>query len=351
VDASADPRETLLGTLAHNHAVAETSPFYAALLGRMAADVRDGGPSWRLLEPYASEPATEYFPFRALAGVHLEVLEGKRPQLAARFPANGAGGDADAAWPLVREAFADQDPDLLAELRHPLQTNEPSRCGALIGGFCEVARRTGLPLRVLELGSSAGLNLNFDRFRYEAGELALGPPESGLRFADYWTEGVPDLGAPVEVAQRRGCDLAPLDATTDHGRLELEADIWPDEHGRIAELRAATAIAVEHPPQIDRSSADEWVARMLAEPAPGLATVVFHSVFWPYLPQAVAASIHAAIERAGATATPDAPVAWLRYEPGDEPAVVEVRLTAWPGGEERLLGFGGMHRQPVRWVG
>lgn len=348
---ASDQRESLLATLVHNTRVAGTSPFYAALIERMAADVRASGPTWVLLAPYAGEPATEYYPFRALAGVHLEVLEGKSPQLAALFPSEDAPGDPEAAWPLVREAFARFDSELLDELRHPLQTNEPSRCGALIGGFCAVARRTGLPLRVLELGSSAGLNQNFDRFHYEASGLALGPEDSELTFSDYWTGGVPDLGAPLEVAERHGCDLAPLDITRERDRLELEACIWPDEHGRLQELRAASTIAAAHPPHVERASADEWVARGLAEQRSGTATVVFHSVFWPYLPAAVAESIEGSITAAGAAASTEAPVAWLRYEPGPEPAEVEVRLTLWPGGEEQLLGIGGMHRQPVRWVG
>ena len=340
-----------MATLEHNQAVAAaSSPFYAALLARMRADVLDGGPTWGLLERYADEPPTEYFPFRALAGIHLEVLEGKRPDLAAAFPGEGETGDVDRAWPLVREAFVEHDPEVVGELRHPQQTNEPARCVALVGGFCEVARATGLPIRALELGSSAGLNLNFDRYRYEAGDLALGPADSAVSFVDRWTDGVPALGAPLNVVERAGCDLAPLDLTRERDRLELEACIWPDEFGRIAELRAAAAIAAQSPPPLERASADEWIEGRLAEPASGVATVVFHSVFWPYLPQAVADRITAAVTAAGAAASADAPLAWLRFEPGDEPALVELRLTTWPGGEERLLGTGGFHREPVRWL-
>jgi hypothetical protein len=346
-----DPRQTLLATMAHNQAVAAaSSPFYADLIERMSADVRESGPTWRLLERYADEPPTEYFPFRALAGVHLEVLEGKRPGLDAAFPGDGNPGDVERAWPLVREAFGERDPEVVAELRHPLQTNEPSRCAALIGGFCEVARATGLPIRALELGSSAGLNLNFDRYRYEAGDVAFGPADSPVRMADRWTEGVPDLGAPLTVAERAGCDLAPLDIAAERDRLELEACIWPDEFSRMAELRAAAEVAAAHPPQIERASADEWIASMLAEPVAGMATVVFHSIFWPYLPATVADAIRAAVTSAGERAGAEAPVAWMRFEPGDEPALVELRLTAWPGGGERLLGTGGFHQEPVRWL-
>lgn len=349
---SDESRETLLATLHHNRTVAAaSSPFYAALMESMAADVREGGPTWDLLERYADKSATEYYPFRALAGVHREVLEGKRPALAAAFPADGAPGDPEAAWPLVREAFAEHDPEILGELRHPLQTNEPTRCVALVGGFCEVARATDLPVRALELGSSAGLNLNFDRYRYEGGGLAFGPADSPLRFVERWTEGVPDLTAPLRVADRAGCDIAPLDITRESDRLELEADIWPDEFGRIGELRAAAAVAQQYPPPLERASADDWLRGRLAALEEGIATVVFHSVFWPYLPGEVAAAIRGLIADASERATAAAPLAWLRFEPGDEPATLELRLTAWPGGEERLLATGGFHQEPVRWLG
>jgi hypothetical protein len=37
----------------------------------------------------------------------------------------------------------------------------------LIGGFLRVAAMTRRPLRLLEVGSSAGLNLRWDHYRYE----------------------------------------------------------------------------------------------------------------------------------------------------------------------------------------
>ncbi len=264
-------RVALLTTLAKDQAVAadSPSPFYAALIARMLEDVRVGGPTWTLLEPYATKPPSEWYCFRALSGVHYEVLAGERPELARHWPSVGGDGDAEAAWPHVRDAFTDRDPAIVADLRHPLQTNETSRCGALIGGFLAVARATGLPLRVLELGSSGGLNLHFDRYRYEADGAAFGPADSAVRFVDYWEGGTPDLAAPLEVHSRRGCDLDPIDPTTDHGRRTLESCLWPDEHIRFANLRAALDIARAFPVELDQESADTWIARQLAEPVSG----------------------------------------------------------------------------------
>ena len=46
----------------------------------------------------------------------------------------------------------------------------------IVGGFLAVAAHTGLPLRTFEVGASAGLNLRWDRFFYEARGATWGPP-------------------------------------------------------------------------------------------------------------------------------------------------------------------------------
>ncbi len=245
------------------------SPFYARLTRLMAADVEAGGPCWELLGPYALEPSTEYYPLRALAGVHRMALDGSAPDLRSHYPSVGGDGDVEAAWPAVRGALAAHAPDVLADLRHPLQTNETSRCGALAGGFHVIAGRTSLPVRALELGASAGLNLHFDSYRYEGGGLAAGPADSPVRFVDYWRGGTPPFDTEVELAERRGCDLDPIDASTEEGRLSLLSYVMPDELDRIEMMRGALSIAARDPVAVDRESADTWVEGRLEEPAGG----------------------------------------------------------------------------------
>ena len=331
-------------------AAAWKSPLYAGLTQRMSEDVKQGGPTWDLLERYADEPINEYYPFRALAGIHHMVLGGELPDLAKHYPSVGGDGDPEPAWPLVREELGKLDPEVLDALRHPLQTNETSRCGALIGGFLVVARDTGLPVRALELGASAGLNLHFDRYRYEQDGKAFGPADSPVGFTDHWLEGTPPLDAPLEVVERRGCDMAPLDPTTDHDRLALLSYIFPDQMPRYELLREAIDVAREDPIPVETAGVDEWAERALAQPAEGKATVVFHSLVWIYLDEEVRTRTKAAIDGAATRATDGAPLGWLRYEIGPDPAVCELRLTLWPGGEDRLLGTGDVHLAPVTWL-
>jgi hypothetical protein len=64
------------------------------------------------------------------------------------------------------------------------------------------------------------------------------------------------------------------------------------------------------------------------------------------------AELAAAIEDLGAQAATGAPFAWLRMEPKpNDISTMEVRLTLWPGGEERLLGESHPHAAWVRWQG
>jgi hypothetical protein len=326
------------------------SPFYADLLERMADDVFAGGPVGRFLAGQLDTNYEEAVPLRFLGGVHRLVLAGRAPELAAHFPSVGGDGDAAAAWPALLSVL-DRHADAVRDaLTRPPQTNEVGRSAALVGGFLVVARETGLPLRVLEVGSSAGLNLRFDRYWYESDGTGYGDGTSPVRFAGLWADGRPPFGVPITIADRRGCDRDPIDARTEDGRLTLLSYVWPGQTERFAMLRAALDVARDVPVAIDRAAIPDWLGRQLGEPAPDRATVVFHSIVWQYLTDAERATAEAALATAGERATGGAPLAWLRLEPSADLTHTELRVTTWPGGEERLLARCHYHLGPMQWV-
>jgi hypothetical protein len=254
----------------------------------------------------------------------------------------------------VRQLVGERPDEVAAALGRTLQTNEVGRSAALLGGFLSVSDRTRLPLRLLEVGASAGLNLRWDHYRYEQGDLAWGPPESPLVLADHFTgEKMPSLETArfSGVAERRGCDVAPVDPASEEGRLTLLSFVWPDQADRFSRLRAAIEVAKTVPATVDRADANDWLGSQLAPDVerPGTATVVFHSVVTQYLSDNGRARHQAILDSAGARATSAQPLAWLRLEPSTKGSF-EVRLTTWPGREERLLATASGHGTDIGWL-
>ncbi len=329
-----------------------SSPLYAALLTEMAADAEQGGVTASLLAPYADEPIATVPGLRILAAVHRLVLEGRLPRLAAFYPTVGGSEPPEEAWPVFRTVLVEHADELRPMIAAPIQTNETGRSAALFGGALVVAATTGLPIRLLEIGASAGLNLRMDRFAYRVDGRLLGDPVSPLVLDEPWI-GLPrvELGTALRVVERRGCDPAPVDASTDNGAARLESLVWADP-ARLARLRAAIAVAALTPAPVDAASADDWLAERLAEPVPGTATLVWHSVVRQYVEPARWRRVGEVLERAGQYATADAPVAHLSFEPvigSDGSYQFFLRLTTWPGGETETLATAPGHGVPVRW--
>jgi hypothetical protein len=277
-----------------------------------------------------------------MGAVHRLVLTGQAPALAPHF---APGGDGAAAWPAFVELLEQRGDELRDyALAHGVQTNEVGRCAGLAPAILQASR--GMPLRLLEIGSSAGLNLRLDAYRYDD---LWGPHDSPVALTGRYEGDPPPFPDGVaEIVERRGCDSAPVDAASEDGRLTLLSYVWPDQAERMDLLRGALDIAARIPVAVERAPAGEWLERELAEPRPGVATVVFHSIVWQYLDEEERTRARAAIGAAGARASTDAPLAWVRMEPEGELARVDV--TSWPGGQERLVARAGYHGRPVRWL-
>jgi hypothetical protein len=325
------------------------SPLYEHLLERGADDVLAGGPVWAVTQGHESDPPLSMLQLRFVGAVHRAVLAGDAPELAQFYPSAGGAVDLERVWPVFLDTVARLRDVLRAEIEARVQTNEVARSAGLLGGFLLVARSSGLPLRTLEVGASAGLILRWDDYHYASTTGSWGNPESPVRFDDFLAAGSFPFDVETAVAERAGCDAAPLDPRSDRDSLTLRGFVWPDQSERFEALSAALALARTDPPGVERIDAGDWCERELREPRASVATVVYHSLVMQYLSDDTRDRMLAAIERAGANASPEAPFAWLRMELGGDEAAV--RLTTWPGAEESLIARSNYHGRPVTWLG
>ncbi len=299
----------------------------------------------RRIRAWPGNPLSDALPLRLTGGLHALARRGDVPELSALYQ-NGTGDPATA----LKAALERHDAWLATWLDSPPQTNETGRSGPLMAGLMAAAARIGMPITLLELGASAGLNLNLDRFAYDLGGRLAGDPASGVRITPDWTGDMPPDAAPVIVA-RAGVDQTIINVADDVAAERLIAYVWPDQTERLARIEAAIAIARAHPPQVEQGDAAAWIENRLAHPQEdGQLRIVMHSVFWQYLPRETRDRVHAAIHKAGDAATPARPLGWLKFEPFDETAIMQVKLRLWPDGDDLLLAESHAHGTWVKWL-
>ncbi len=322
------------------------SPLYGALLTFAAEAYSKGGAIVPVLD---ADPSRSRLGIRLMAALHYLALSGD-DELAAHYPSTGGDGDAVALWKIATDRFGRDAETIEALMERTPQTNEPARAMPLMAAYCFLASRYGLPLRTFEIGASAGLNLRWDAFAYEGDGWRFGGP-SPLTLRNAIASGAPrHLDAAPVAIERRGCDLHPLDATSAVDGMELLSFVWADQGDRIERLRAALAIGVADPVEIDSADMLDWIPRRVA-PREGALTIVEETVLAEHLShetrQALARTIHAQ----GARATSAAPFAWVRMEERGGTYVTEV--FTWPDHtpEGVPIATSNGHAQNIVWSG
>jgi len=322
------------------------SPFTALLCATLAEALDRTAPvGARVLDwPGDPAPAADALALRLCGGLHGLVLGGSAPDLAALYPPAPLPEAAALRRALAPVLASDT---LLPWLASAPQTNEVGRSAVLMAGLHVVAARFAQPILLYELGASAGLNLQLDRYGFDLGGLRAGESGSPVCLAPLWT-GPPPPAAEVRIAGRRGCDLNPLDPRRDADKLL--AYLWPDQQARLASARSALAIAAADPPPVDAGDAADWIEAQIRPASPhGVTRAVVHSVAFQYFPAPAQARIVRHLARIGAAADRDAPLAWLRFEKRPEDERFSLRLRTWPGTEE-LLAWAHPHATTVEWL-
>jgi hypothetical protein len=147
------------------------------------------------------------------------------------------------------------------------QTNEVRRASVLLPAFAEIQRRTGATIRVIDIGSSAGLTLLWPRYRYRYGNTTVVfPTSTGLELECEPRGDLPPVDVdPNRFADPVGLEIDPVDLTDPDTCAWLDALCWPEQTERRRLLREAIAVAQDHPPRIIGGDATELLPRLIAQ--------------------------------------------------------------------------------------
>ena len=343
----------------------------AGILHWSVEDYRNGGVVRQIFDGWTGEPLANNPQLRFTGYLHHCVLSGKAPQLAAFYPTAG-GRLPHLPDPQVSQIAQALGPALAAHLQEHWQdarqfvqtsfpqTNEVRRLANFLPGFLRIAQRTRLPLSLLEIGCSAGLNLFPDAYRYR---LSIEPPselgaeELGQQL-DYWplTGGTdsncdaPEISCawhkvpahlpqflqqPLRVASRQGCDIRPVDIGSEEAVNRLCCWIWGDQLERLRLIRQAIDIArvglQANRAQIFQGGAADWLEERLQDWPEGQALVLMHSVVWVYLHEDERQRIRQLMQAAAQRASATRPLYWLSMDQALLSDSFKLRLCAWDG--------------------
>ncbi|MCF6344175.1 MAG: DUF2332 domain-containing protein [Devosiaceae bacterium] len=330
------------------------SPFTANLLEGLGKNLNRLTKTGRTILDWDGQPDAfgDAIALRLAGALHGLVRSGQLPKLAKFYPPHSFTSPKELAKATMI-AISEADDEICHWLTYAPQTNEVARSALLYLGMRVIAKETGLPLSIYELGSSAGLNLMLDKFHYRFAGQEFGALGSKVVLAPKWIGKLPD-GANPHIINRRGCDLNPLDIENPAHRLRLLAYIWPDQQERLDRAKAAIEIALNEPPKIDKADAADWVENVIDKNGEkGVARILFHSITYQYFPEDIKARIVTHMEELGNMASKQTPLAWLAFEQfEDQGACLTLRL--WQGssndGDLILLAKAGAHVKEINWL-
>jgi hypothetical protein len=279
------PTDTDLNTMSQRFRVfaeaecRDSSPLYKRLALGIAADEE-------LLRLAALSPPGQPRPNLLLGAVHFLLLQNPAEPLVSFYPdLSSSPGSPAAAYPAFRD-FCLSHREQIVEIitRRRVQTNEVRRCSYLYPAFCHIARcARSCPLALIEIGTSAGLNLLWDRYTYwyhtQERTMHAGDPQSQVQIhCELRGPHIPPLPPETPtVACRVGIDLNIVDLKDSDQALWLRALIWPEHTERVqllaraipilqqAQLRLLTGDALSRLPELFRTI--PWEA----------ALVIFHT--------------------------------------------------------------------------
>jgi len=242
------------------------SPLYEHLVGVIADDPE----LMRVVSRIEHLPQANLL----FAGVQFLLMTGNHSELASYYrsltteplPVGGSG-------PLFRDFVLDHEEEIveIGKTRYT-QTNECRRCAALL---LLVMTAPFDRFYLIDVGTSAGLNLGLDRFHYHLGDLEWGPEAPVVLSSDL--RGRPPQLRDIEVLGRIGLDLNPIDPSDEEAFLWLDALIWPEHVERRERLRGALDLVSGLNVEMVAGDALATLPGVLANLPPGEPAIVLNS--------------------------------------------------------------------------
>lgn len=184
-----------------------------------------------------------------------------------------------------------------------VQTNEIRRCAYLYPSFCYIYSITKKPLALIEIGTSAGLQLLWDKYSYSYNNKAdrYGAPHSYVHI----TSEMKGTGMSVlykespPVAWRVGVDLYVSEVNNPENVKWLEALIWPEHKHRLDLFRKAVQQMQASSVELIEGDGVELLSEIANQAPHNASLCIFHTHVANQMPPEVKQQLLTSIQKVG----------------------------------------------------
>jgi hypothetical protein len=194
----------------------------------------------KLLEIAANTREGQPTPNIFFAAVHYLLLKNRNEQLAKYYPSIQRSRFTEIPFDLFK-AFSLNNENEIKNIifTRIVQTNVISRCAYLMPIFSKIIREEDKPTTIIDIGTSAGLTLNFDRYEYwYNGQKAFGK-SNVLVTSRIIGSPIPPIYPITQPVQKVGIDQNLIDPNDREEILWLKALVWTDQLDRFIAMDEA----------------------------------------------------------------------------------------------------------------
>ncbi|WLR47196.1 DUF2332 domain-containing protein [Halobacillus litoralis] len=227
------------------------------------------------------------------ASVHDLLLRGADHELANFYPSVTDKPDRrENPFPIFKAFCRENEEAILERLKTKrVQTNEVRRCAYLYPVFCSIHQQTKKPLSLIEIGTSAGLQLLWDQYSYSYGDDQIyGNLDSYVHLTSKVRRGSlsPDvLKHTPSVTKRVGIDIHVSDLTKEEDVHWLKALIWPEHEERRKNFETAVQQLRTYPPVLKEGDGVAMLPEIAGEIPEDTTLCIFHTHVANQMPESV----------------------------------------------------------------
>lgn len=245
------------------------SPLYFYLSHQMAKDDE-------LIEIASMCKERQPMPNLFFAAVHYLLLKDSTHELAKYYPSIFDDYKKNLPFELFKQFCLDYKAEIIAiEQSRIVQTNALNRCAYLmpILSFLHGNKK----VNIVDIGTSAGLNLNFDEYEYYYnGKKRWG--SSAVKIHNEIRKGqLPEFNHLPSIYRKVGIDQNPLDVKDEDNALWLKALIWADRTARFEKMEQAVKIAQHADIQLEKGDTLKDFERIILAQERNLSLFVLHT--------------------------------------------------------------------------